>query len=74
MSTEIERRCPDCDHAMTEIRLLDRTYGSEGDVEYTVPDAKRSFWTGAYPVSGKVITFMCDDCGRIVLFGKRPVE
>ncbi len=74
MISDIERECPDCEHSMTEIRLLDRTYGGEGDVEYTIPNVKRSFWTSRYPVTGKVAAFMCDECGRIVLYGTRRVK
>jgi hypothetical protein len=34
------------------------------------PEAKRSFWTGRYPIEGKVAACMCDDCGRILLYGE----
>jgi hypothetical protein len=59
---------------MTAIRVLDNTggIGTPGHCElgYTVPDAKRSVWTGFFPVEGTVAAFMCEGCGRILLYGK----
>jgi hypothetical protein len=55
---------------MYRIRLIDKAhYSAHMDFEYTVPEAERSFWMGHYPVEGKVAAFMCDDCGRLALYG-----
>ena len=71
MNSDIDKRtCPECKGTMRQVRLLDRTIEKEVDVEYTVPEAKRSFWTGLYPVEGKVVAFMCDTCGRMSLYGE----
>jgi hypothetical protein len=75
MAPDQQRRCPDCKGPTHEIRLIDKAHGSfHTDFEYSVPEAKKSFWTGAYPIEGKVVAFLCDACGRIQLFGapKQP--
>jgi hypothetical protein len=55
---------------MHRIRLLDKThYNVHAALEYAVPDAKRGFWTGRFPIEGRVGAFMCDSCGRLVLYG-----
>jgi hypothetical protein len=67
--TDDSRTCPDCNEPLPAIRLIDRAHAQEHDVEYTLPSAKRSFWTGAYPKEGRVEAFMCSHCGRITLYG-----
>jgi hypothetical protein len=56
---------------MYRIRLIDKfsNYQAHGEVEYTVPEAQRSSWTGRFPVEGRVAAFMCDHCGRLLLYG-----
>ena len=39
-------------------------------LEYTVPDAKRSFWTGLLPIEGKIAAYRCEGCGRVLLYGQ----
>jgi hypothetical protein len=34
------------------------------------PEAKQSFWTGRYPVEGRIVAFICEGCGRILLYGE----
>ena len=60
---------------MQAIRIVTKDMGlrKDDDLEYTVAGAKRSFWTGRLPVEGTIAAFMCDDCGRILLYG-RPRE
>jgi hypothetical protein len=75
MTTCSEKTCSDCGGALTEVRLIDKVHGgAHGEVEYTLPDAKRSFWRGRFPVEGKVAAFMCGECGRISLYGKPSAE
>ena len=70
MGSAPKRRCPDCGAAMHGIRLIDKSHGgAHTDLEYTLPESRRSFWLGTYPVEGKVLAFMCDQCARIALFG-----
>lgn len=69
MSTK-ERVCPDCQSALHEVKILDTAhYNVHTNLEYAVPEAKRSFWTVRYPVAGQVAAFMCEGCGRILLYG-----
>ena len=68
-----ETGCPDCSGSLEEIRLVDKTTVSGGghqDLEYAVPESKRSFWDQKFPVAGKVAAFMCQSCGRITLYGR----
>jgi hypothetical protein len=56
---------------MHPIRLIDKTNGgAHTDLEYSLLEAKRSFWLARYPVEGKVGAHMCDHCARIVLYGE----
>ena len=65
-----ERQCRDCGAAMHPIRLIDKAHGgAHTDLEYALPEARRGFWLGRYPVEGRVEASMCDHCGRIVLHG-----
>jgi hypothetical protein len=71
MPSSQTRKCPDCKTVMHGIRLIDKTHGGRhSDLEYTLPDAQRSLWFGLFPVEGIVKAYMCDRCGRILLFGE----
>ena len=66
-----ERKCPDCAATMHAIRLIDKTHNTaHADLEYALPEARRSFWMSQFPVEGKVQAYMCDRCARILLFGE----
>ena len=70
-----DMKCPDCGASMKAIRIVDKKTKDMGtlrdnDLEYTVPEAKRSFWTGILPIEGKIIAYMCDGCGRVLLYGQ----
>ncbi len=65
------KKCPDCDCAMTEIRVIDRAYHPiHGPLEYAAGDAKRGIWLGRFPIEGRIKSFMCDMCGRVLLYAK----
>ena len=65
-----QRQCPDCGGTMHEIHLIDKAhFGSHTELEYALSQSKRSIWTGAYPVEGRVTASMCPACGRIALYG-----
>lgn len=64
--------CSECDGTMQQIILMDRYHSNNRftqELEYRLPDDKRSFWTGKYPTGGNVQAFMCSDCGKINLYG-----
>jgi len=74
MSTVETKKCQDCDGELKAIKLIDQglrlgTGKLEGDLEYSGTEAKRS-WTGKLPLEGKITAFMCQDCGRVILFGE----
>lgn len=71
---EIQRQCPECRADMHEIRIIDKgdeqvLHAVHHELEYTVGEAKRSAWTGRFPVVGKVVAYMCQQCGRVALYG-----
>lgn len=69
-----QRQCPECQNPMHPIRLLDTGHaGVHSDLEYATPEAHRSFWKGRFPTAGRVIAYMREQCGRIVLYGSAPV-
>jgi hypothetical protein len=59
---------------MREILIVDISVSirtpAQGKLIYMAPEAKRSFWTGRLPVEGKVTPYMCDGCGRILMYGE----
>lgn len=62
--------CSDCGGTAHEIKLVDYAHGNRPrDVEYTLPEAKRSIWTGRFPAEGRIVAYMCESCGRIAYFG-----
>ncbi|QDU44354.1 hypothetical protein [Symmachiella dynata] len=65
-----DKPCPDCDGTLKAVRLIDKAFNTHENVEYTVPEAKRSFWSGQFPIEGKVAAFMCDSCGRMLFYGQ----
>jgi hypothetical protein len=66
-----DRRCFECGEAMQSVRLLDKAGGrSHHDMEYAAPEAKRSFFFGAYPAEGKVAAWLCSGCGRLALYAE----
>ena len=72
MSITDERKCPDCGCVVLDIKIVTReaTYRTQSTfLKYTVPEAKRSIWTGAYPIEGDIVAYMCDSCGRVLLYG-----
>ena len=79
MSAE-DKKCPDCGGPMKSITIIDKTAKGGGrpqhtELEYTVPEKKRSIWTGLLPIEGKITAYMCDGCGRVLLYGQpREVE
>lgn len=69
MGDRNERRCVECGGETRPIRLLDQGEArSHFDPEYAAPDADRGFWTGRYPVQGRVLARLCGGCGRIALY------
>jgi hypothetical protein len=56
---------------MHRIKLIDKT--GEGshhtDLEYVLPEGRRSILFGRFPIEGKIVASMCNDCGRILLNG-----
>lgn len=67
----VAKKCPDCDSAMTEIRVIDKAYHpSQTALEYAAGDAKRGKWLGNFAIAGEIKSFMCDKCGRVLLYAK----
>lgn len=71
MSTNERAACTDCGGALHAIQILERGHlnSLQTGLKYTLPEAKRSFWTGRFPVEGDVAALICEKCGRILLYG-----
>ena len=78
MADEESRTCVECQGAMFPIIVMDkshpgaRKHSYAGSLEYRMPEDRLSFWTGKYPTAGAVRAFLCEDCGRIALYGSEP--
>jgi len=75
----IDRKCPDCNGELTKITLFGRGWenpisGIAVDTElsfYTDEEAKRGNFAGMFKAKGSVESFVCNDCGRIFLYGTK---
>lgn len=60
-------QCPDCQTTLQAIKLIDRSNEPDREPCYTAADAQRKWYTGHFPVAGKVKASMCPSCGMILL-------
>jgi hypothetical protein len=73
-----DKKCPDCNGDLTKIILFGRGWenpisGIAIDAElgfYAEDEAGRSGITGMFKPEGRVESYICNDCGRIFMFGK----
>jgi uncharacterized OB-fold protein len=65
------RKCHECGGSTHPIKIIDKSgrMDEQSDLEYALPESKRSFWFGELPVEGVVLAEMCNGCGRISLYG-----
>ena len=71
MAASDERRCNACGGTAHEIHMIDKTgVNIEADLEYTLPEAKQSFFLRKYPKAGKILGFLCSGCGQITFYGQ----
>ncbi len=74
MAAEV-RTCVECQGSMYPIFIMDLAPGGlarravAGPLTYRLPEDRASFWTGQYPTTGLVQSFMCAGCGRIAMYG-----
>lgn len=71
--------CPDCQGELYAIKLLDATDSTrtgEGvshvEMAYAAPESSASFFTRSVAKSGVVKAKLCNQCGRIFLYGSKP--
>ena len=65
-----DKTCRDCGQDLAQIRVIDKGhFSAHNDLEYALAESKRGIWTGQFPVEGKVVSFMCPECGRITHYG-----
>jgi hypothetical protein len=76
MSEQEARTCLGCDGELRPITIMDMGHrGYVGALMYRSANDKPSFWTGRYPTAGPVQAYLCQDCGRIAMFGQpTPAE
>ena len=68
-----DRSCPTCDGTMSPIQIIDKqgAHPESSGFEYAAIEAKRGFWSGAYPKSGKLNSYLCNDCGYVAIFASK---
>ena len=71
MSAAEQKQCPDCGQALKRIQMIDKVQMGHSYPEYAVGEAERSLWTAKFPIEGRIASYMCDQCGRITLYGER---
>ena len=64
------KSCPECKHAMKRIQVIDKVQMGHSYMEYAVGEAERNLWTAKFPVEGRIASYMCDSCGRVVMYGE----
>jgi hypothetical protein len=72
-----DRECPDCKGMLTGIKLIGTGWenpltGIAVQTElriFSEADAQRGSFSGVFSQAGKVEPFICNDCGRIFLYG-----
>ena len=63
--------CPDCGGELRDITVVERghaNYQAEG-LRYGLPEDRKSFWRLSQPIEGNIVSLMCLECGRILLYG-----
>jgi predicted RNA-binding Zn-ribbon protein involved in translation (DUF1610 family) len=73
-NSALERNCPDCGEILSAIRIVTVPVsavlgGAQQELGYSVHE-KRSFWTGQFPIDGKVESLLCPACGRVFFFAR----
>jgi ssDNA-binding Zn-finger/Zn-ribbon topoisomerase 1 len=71
-----KQNCPDCDGSMKQIDIIDKATSTslfsrpkQTALQYLISGGKKNFFTGQYPIKGRVCAIMCDTCNRILLYG-----
>ena len=72
-----DRECPDCKGRLTEIKLIGTGWenpltGIAVQTElriFSEAQAERGSFSGVFPQAGKVEPYICNECGRIFLYG-----
>ncbi len=63
------KQCPDCECPLTGIRIIDKAYRPmHANLEYAPGDAERGVWLGRFPIEGSIEGFLCNQCGRVLLY------
>ncbi len=74
MSAAEQKQCPDCGQTLKRIQTIDKVQTGHSYPEYAVGKAERSVWTAKFPIEGRIASYMCDQCGRITLYGEPKPE
>lgn len=74
-SSMVQRSCPDCDQALTEITLIDHNgFGSPiADLRYAAAGKKPKkgpFSSTAVNQTGSLSGWLCEQCRRVFLYAK----
>ncbi|MFN9719712.1 MAG: hypothetical protein ACK58L_13515 [Planctomycetota bacterium] len=64
------KKCLDCGHEMRPIRVIDHSMDRQAELAYASIEKTKSWFTSYYREEGKLISFMCEQCGSIRFFGQ----
>ena len=77
MHWEQRSECPDCHSELKSIRIVDATDRGMGagishvELSYASSLVEQSGVSGTVPISGAVRAKLCENCGRIMLYGTK---
>lgn len=73
-SESTTKKCLDCGSEMHPVRVIDHSYGhAQAQLAYASIEKTRSLFSSYYREEGRLISFMCGQCGSIRFFGE-PFE
>lgn len=71
MTEHDTKKCLDCESEMHRIRVIDHTHHSQqGELAYASMKKIPSWLTSYYKEEGRLIAYMCIQCGSIRFYGE----
>lgn len=71
----MQKDCPDCASPLRPVKVVDATHnlpaktgGAHVELAYAALDAQPSFFMKAIPREGVLRAFICEACGRALLY------
>jgi uncharacterized OB-fold protein len=65
------KKCLDCSHEMRPIHVIQpQSNEVQAGLSYSSIEKTKSWFTSYYREEGKLIAFMCEQCGSVRFFGE----